>query len=423
MGNLWGSFRGLSTLLKVVLAAAILLALIAAPIFLVLLSPLMIFLALLAFAIFTGVFLFRLLSRRHFARNWGIAAASSFILIFVFAGISGVIYGGGEPTEVAEREQAIERTKPEETTTVEETTQIGEDEEAREEEEARGDREREEKREREAAEREAAERETAERAALAEREAAEQEQREEQEAAGSYDATVTITSVTDGDTVEVSPAVNGYTDVRLIGMDTPEVFFGTQPYGAESSAFATQMLEGQTVELELDVEEVDDFDRLLAYVWIGDELFNETLVEEGYAQVATFPPNTAYEGDFIAAQEEARAAGLGIWGLSVPEQCQLADRGNGIGEGSAACLMPEDPVAPAPGIDEPPMQESAPAPEPAPDPYVPTPAPAPLPAPAPPSAPSEAGGDIDCDQVSEPIPTPPGDPDGLDGDGDGLACE
>jgi len=33
------------------------------------------------------------------------------------------------------------------------------------------------------------------------------------------------------------------------------------------------------------------------------------------------------------------------------------------------------------------------------------------------------GGDIDCDEVNGPIPTPPGDPDGLDGDGDGLACE
>ncbi len=34
-----------------------------------------------------------------------------------------------------------------------------------------------------------------------------------------------------------------------------------------------------------------------------------------------------------------------------------------------------------------------------------------------------SGGDIDCDQVNGPIPTPPGDPDNLDGDGDGLACE
>ena len=39
-----------------------------------------------------------------------------------------------------------------------------------------------------------------------------------------------------------------------------------------------------------------------------------------------------------------------------------------------------------------------------------------------PAAPSTEG-DIDCDKVNGPTPTPPGDPDGLDGDGDGLACE
>ena len=33
------------------------------------------------------------------------------------------------------------------------------------------------------------------------------------------------------------------------------------------------------------------------------------------------------------------------------------------------------------------------------------------------------GGDIDCDEVDGPIPTPPGDPNNLDGDGDGWACE
>lgn len=33
------------------------------------------------------------------------------------------------------------------------------------------------------------------------------------------------------------------------------------------------------------------------------------------------------------------------------------------------------------------------------------------------------GGDIDCDEFDGPISTPPGDPNNLDGDGDGLACE
>ena len=40
-----------------------------------------------------------------------------------------------------------------------------------------------------------------------------------------------------------------------------------------------------------------------------------------------------------------------------------------------------------------------------------------------PGSPRNANGDINCDQVDSPIPTPPGDPDNLDGDNDGLACE
>jgi hypothetical protein len=38
---------------------------------------------------------------------------------------------------------------------------------------------------------------------------------------GDHDATVTVSRVVDGDTIEVSPAVDGIDEVRLIGVDTP----------------------------------------------------------------------------------------------------------------------------------------------------------------------------------------------------------
>src|SRR5215211_2920432 len=157
---------------------------------------------------------------------------------------------------------------------------------------------------------------------------------------GDHDATVTVSRVVDGDTVDISPAVDNIDEVRLIGVDTPETkdpSEGIEPYGPEASAFATDELAGQSVDLEFDVEREDQYDRLLAYVYVGGEMFNEVLLEEGYAQAYPYPPNTRYEGRFAAAQEEARAAGLGIWGLSRAQQCQLADRGNGIGEGTPGC--------------------------------------------------------------------------------------
>ena len=138
-------------------------------------------------------------------------------------------------------------------------------------------------------------------------------------------------------------------------------------------------------------------------------MFNEVLVAEGYAQAYPYKPNTEYEGTFASAQEEAKAAGLGIWGLTLAEQCLLANHGNGIGEGSPGC---EDSTASPTASPTASVGASASA-----SPSASSPAPG-----GGGGAPS-GGGDIDCDQVDGPIPTPPGDPDGLDGDGDGLACE
>ncbi|MGA9159879.1 MAG: thermonuclease family protein [Actinomycetota bacterium] len=57
----------------------------------------------------------------------------------------------------------------------------------------------------------------------------------------------------------------------------------------------------------------------LAYVWLGNELFNETLIREGYAFVTTYPPNVRYVDRFRAALREARSADRGVWGRCVHE--------------------------------------------------------------------------------------------------------
>jgi endonuclease YncB( thermonuclease family) len=91
--------------------------------------------------------------------------------------------------------------------------------------------------------------------------------------------------------------------------------------------------------LEFDTERTDQYGRLLAYVYpMGDEMFNEDLLTGGYAQVYTVTPNDKYEHRLESAQEEARADDIGIWGLSHDNQCKLADRGNGIGEGTPGCV-------------------------------------------------------------------------------------
>jgi micrococcal nuclease len=105
--------------------------------------------------------------------------------------------------------------------------------------------------------------------------------------------------------------------LRYIGIDTPETVDPRRPvqcFGHEASERNRQLVEGQTVGLEKDVSETDDFDRLLRYVWVGDLMVNATLVEEGYALASTYPPDVRYSEQFAALQRQAREALRGLWG-------------------------------------------------------------------------------------------------------------
>ena len=71
---------------------------------------------------------------------------------------------------------------------------------------------------------------------------------------------------------------------------------------------------GREIELTFDVERTDRFDRTLAYVWVDGTLFNEQIVREGYALVATFPPNVRYVERLTVAHHLARVGERGLWG-------------------------------------------------------------------------------------------------------------
>jgi len=128
----------------------------------------------------------------------------------------------------------------------------------------------------------------------------------------------TVERVVDGDTLVIR--VQGQTErVRLIGIDTPESVDPRRPvecFGKEAAAHLAELLpEGTPVRLERDVEARDRFDRLLAYVYRrSDGLFvNLAMAEDGFAEVATFPPNVAHVDDFTAAARAAREAERGLW--------------------------------------------------------------------------------------------------------------
>ena len=128
---------------------------------------------------------------------------------------------------------------------------------------------------------------------------------------------VFVSRVVDGDTL----VIEGDRRVRLLGVDTPETkhpSLPVQPFGEEASRFTRRMVEGKTVQLVFDRERFDDFQRVLAFVFIGDRFLNEELVRAG---LATAEPQYPYRADFkkrlLLAEQEAQAGRLGIWSIPV----------------------------------------------------------------------------------------------------------
>lgn len=126
-------------------------------------------------------------------------------------------------------------------------------------------------------------------------------------------ATGVVAQVQDGDTLTLTDGRR----VRLLGIDAPELEKEGQPaefLAHKARKVLTDLTRGQRVRLEYDQLRYDRFQRLLAYVFLEDGTFvNRELVAQGLARVYTQPPNTARQGELLAAQREALEAGRGIW--------------------------------------------------------------------------------------------------------------
>jgi micrococcal nuclease len=120
-----------------------------------------------------------------------------------------------------------------------------------------------------------------------------------------------VTRNTDGDTLYLS----GIGKVRLIGIDTPEVFGQSECFGKQASAFTERILPpGKHVRYRLGVDPTDRYGRALAYVYLEDgRMFNELLAERGYATPLTIPPNVEFADRFVQAARRAREAHRGLW--------------------------------------------------------------------------------------------------------------
>jgi len=127
-----------------------------------------------------------------------------------------------------------------------------------------------------------------------------------------------VVKVIDGDTFRILNHQGEEEKVRLIGVDAPETRRTGRKevgyYGKEATAFLKNLLADRPVRLEYDVQRKDRYGRTLAYVYLEDGTFvNDVLLKEGYAVVATFPPNVKYTDLFLKSEKNARKKKLGLW--------------------------------------------------------------------------------------------------------------
>jgi micrococcal nuclease len=119
----------------------------------------------------------------------------------------------------------------------------------------------------------------------------------------------------DGDTILLESGAR----IRLQGINCPESVkpnWPVEPWGPEASQFTKEFLKRahNKVRLTFSAERKDRYDRFLAFVWDGDVMLNEELVRAGLADARTdsnYSPVMKHR--FLAAQDEARSAGRGVW--------------------------------------------------------------------------------------------------------------
>ena len=124
-----------------------------------------------------------------------------------------------------------------------------------------------------------------------------------------------VDHVADGDTI----VLRGGSTVRLVQIDTPEVYFRPECFGEQASAETKEMLRpGTLVRLVQDpaTSSTDAYGRLLRYVIRRDGLnVNLKLVADGAAAPYFFD---RVRGRYAVVLEQeataARAAGRGLWG-------------------------------------------------------------------------------------------------------------
>lgn len=131
---------------------------------------------------------------------------------------------------------------------------------------------------------------------------------------------VTVVNVIDGDTYTLD-ADGEEIKARLIGVDTPESVASDEYHkdntqeGKDVSAIVKEKIPvGSTLYMEYDVSETDKYGRHLVYLYFENgTMVQDWLLSNGYANVATYPPNVKYSERFKELAHKAAENEVGLW--------------------------------------------------------------------------------------------------------------
>jgi len=125
-----------------------------------------------------------------------------------------------------------------------------------------------------------------------------------------------VIRVIDGDTVKVKLVGGPRRNVRILGIDTPEVFGGKECGGPAASRAAKRMLpRGTRVLLVSDRSQhlKDRYGRLLRYVQKGRMDVGRNQLKQGHATVYVFDKPFKRVQSYRAGQAAAKRQNKGIW--------------------------------------------------------------------------------------------------------------
>jgi len=164
-----------------------------------------------------------------------------------------------------------------------------------------------------------------------------------------------VVDIIDGSTILVNLGERSET-VRYIGI-TPQESPRRPPTATPSPAEAVeanrQLVSRQQVRLELDTQERDRDGRLLAYVYVDDQMVNAELVRRGSAGVMTVQPNVRHRDLFVTLEQEARDNRRGVWADPAeattpttvePAPRQVAEGRRGVASESTGACPAQQPI-------------------------------------------------------------------------------